>query len=146
MTDITVKIMVEVLSILGILTKETGKGRTSMFLRACLCASLDSFSEKYLRKLVGRKEVEDALQRLDRLTQEEARMAAIEVLKVTRRINDKVKDVDQRVECVDDRVRGISVKVEEVDGKVQSIDSKVQCVGHNVGSVVEGRLYLSWST
>ncbi|KAH9012835.1 hypothetical protein EDB83DRAFT_323115 [Lactarius deliciosus] len=73
MTDIIVKIMVEVLSILGIVTKEVGQGRT----------------KAYLKKLVGRKDVEDALQRLDALTQEEARMAAAEALTITRSIDDK---------------------------------------------------------
>ncbi|KAH9012832.1 hypothetical protein EDB83DRAFT_2189816, partial [Lactarius deliciosus] len=81
MTDIVVKIMVEVLSILGIVTKEVGQGRT----------------KAYLKKLVGRKDVEDALHRLDALTQEEARMAAAEVLAITRGIDDKVKDVGDKV-------------------------------------------------
>ncbi|KAH8983359.1 hypothetical protein EDB92DRAFT_1578930 [Lactarius akahatsu] len=77
MTDIIVKIMVEVLSIPGIVTKEIGQGRT----------------KKYLKRLIGRKEVEDALQRLDALTQEEARMAAAEALAITRNIDDNVKDL-----------------------------------------------------
>ncbi|KAI9429376.1 hypothetical protein H4582DRAFT_2134672, partial [Lactarius indigo] len=48
MMDIIVEIMVEVLSILGIVTKEIGQGKI----------------KKYLNRLVGRKDVEDALQRL----------------------------------------------------------------------------------
>ena len=40
-------------------------------------------SETYLKKLIGKKEMEDALKRLDKLTQEEARMAAAENLKLT---------------------------------------------------------------
>jgi hypothetical protein len=48
-------------------------------------------SEKYLRKLIGRNDIEGALKRLDKLTQEEARMATAEVLKVTHSIDDKVK-------------------------------------------------------
>ncbi|KAH9170741.1 hypothetical protein EDB89DRAFT_1251142 [Lactarius sanguifluus] len=80
MADIIVKIMVEVLSILGIVTKEIAQGRT----------------KKYLKKLIGRKEVEDALQRLDALTQEEARMAAAEALAISRGIDDKLKDVNEK--------------------------------------------------
>ncbi|KAI9433096.1 hypothetical protein BJY52DRAFT_1218810 [Lactarius psammicola] len=68
MTDVIVKIMVEVLLILGIATKEVEQGRT----------------KKYFKKLVGRNDVEDALRRLDKLTQEEARMAAAEALMITR--------------------------------------------------------------
>ena len=36
-----------------------------------------------MKKLIGRKEMEDALKRLDKLTQDEARMAAAEILKLT---------------------------------------------------------------
>ena len=38
--------------------------------------------DKYLKKLLGRNDVEGALKRLDKLTQEEARMTATEVLKL----------------------------------------------------------------
>jgi len=42
---------------------------------------LTQFSlEKFLKKLLGRSDVEDALKRLDKLTQEEVRMATAEVL------------------------------------------------------------------
>ena len=40
------------------------------------------YSERYLKILVGKKEMEDALKRLDKLTQEEARMAAAENLRL----------------------------------------------------------------
>ncbi|KAH8992311.1 hypothetical protein EDB86DRAFT_1498854 [Lactarius hatsudake] len=40
-------------------------------------------SEKYLKMLIGKKEMEDALRRLDKLTQEEARMAAAETLRLS---------------------------------------------------------------
>lgn len=40
-------------------------------------------------KLLGRNDIEDALKRLDALTQEEARMAIAEVLKVTHVIDDR---------------------------------------------------------
>jgi hypothetical protein len=47
--------------------------------------------EKLLKKLLGRNDVEDALKRLDKLTQEEARMATAEVLKITRGVDGNVK-------------------------------------------------------
>ncbi|KAI9455952.1 hypothetical protein BJY52DRAFT_1121552 [Lactarius psammicola] len=119
MTDIIVKIMVEVLSILGIVTKEIGQGRM----------------KKYLKKLAGRKDVEDALQRLDKLTQEEARMAAAETLKIARGIDDKVKDVDEKAEGVDERVQSVDMKVEGVDNKVDSVDNKVQGISDGVTRV-----------
>ena len=50
---------------------------------------LNAGLEKYLKKLVGKNDMRDALKRLDLLTQEEARMATTEVLKITNGINDK---------------------------------------------------------
>jgi hypothetical protein len=71
-------------------------------------------AEKFLRKLAGLVDLEDALKKLDRLTQEEARMAHAEVLRITHSIRDGVKIVDG--------------KVVEVGDKVQCVDDKVQVV------------------
>jgi hypothetical protein len=51
----------------------------------------ESSSEQYLRKLAGKTDVEDGLNRLDKLTTEEARMATAQVLKATRSIEDEMK-------------------------------------------------------
>jgi hypothetical protein len=59
-------------------------------------------------------DVEDALQRLDKLTQEEARMAAAEALKISRGIDYKVDNISGKVEGVDDRVKGVDRKVGSV--------------------------------
>ena len=59
-------------------------------------------------------DLEDALKNLDRLTQEEARMANAEVLRITQSIRDGVKSVDH--------------KVGDVGNKVQRVDDKVQVV------------------
>jgi hypothetical protein len=49
--------------------------------------------EKFLRRLLGKHEIEDALKRLDTLTQDEAQMATLEVLKVARNIDNNVQVV-----------------------------------------------------
>ena len=115
MRDIIVKIMVEVISILGIVTKEIRQGRTSMHsvYPTNVSRKLDLYAERYFKKLFGRKDVEDALQRLDKLTQEEARMAATESLAITHGI----------------------------DGRLVVVDDRVMCVDHKVVSVIEGELY-----
>jgi len=64
-----------------------------------------------MRKLVGRTDIEDALQRLEKLTQEEARMATAEGLKVTHGIDNKVEDVGDKVKGVDNRVKDVGDKV-----------------------------------
>ena len=93
----------------------------------------------------GMKDVEEALQRLDKLTQEEARMAAAESLTISHGIDEKVKAVDERLSGVDVRVQSVDMKVEGIDDKVLSVDSKVQGVDHKVGSVIQGDLcFIHW--
>ena len=71
-------------------------------------------SEKYGKKLIGRTDLEDALKRLDKLTQEEARMAAVEVLRATRIIDERVRGVSKQVLLVDDRVVSVDDRVAEL--------------------------------
>lgn len=52
---------------------------------------VDHGKEKILKKLVGRKDVEDALERLDTLTKEEVSMTVARNLKVTCDIDHNVK-------------------------------------------------------
>ena len=54
-------------------------------------------AEKFFRKLAGMADLEDSLKKLDRLTQEEARMTNAEVLRLTQSIRDGVKVVDGKV-------------------------------------------------
>jgi hypothetical protein len=46
-----------------------------------------------VKKLIGRTDMEDALKKLDKLTQEEARMATAEVMRTTRAISEQVVEV-----------------------------------------------------
>ena len=67
-----------------------------------------------MKRLVGRTDVEDALRRLDKLTQEEACTATAESLKATHGIHTKVEDVGSKLKDVDNRVRDIGNKI--IDG------------------------------
>jgi uncharacterized protein YhaN len=68
---------------------------------------------------MGNKDVEDSLERLDKLTQEEARMASAEQLMMTH-------NVDVKVMGVDDRVRGVEGQVEDVCGEVRDVGDEIQ--------------------
>ena len=72
--------------------------------------------------MIGRNDVEDALQRLDKLTQEEARMAAVEILTITRGIDDNVKDVGEKVKGVDHEVKETGVAIRQVVDQVSHIN------------------------
>jgi hypothetical protein len=93
MTDIITEIMVEVLKIFGIATKELRRGSASKIPLAIFRIYPELHLEKFLKKLAGRTDLEDAVKRLDNLTQEEARMALAEVLKITHNVRDEVKVV-----------------------------------------------------
>jgi hypothetical protein len=77
--------------------------------------SLTGYSEKYFKKLTGNREIEDSLERLDKLTQEEARMASAEQLKMTHSVDDRVRGVEDRVQGIDTNVRGVDVKLDQVN-------------------------------
>src|SRR6201996_3824662 len=88
--------------------------------------------EKFFRKLAGMTDLEDSLKKLDRLTQEEARMALSEVLKITHNTRKEVKVVDGKVEIVGDKVEVIGDKVDDVGDKVDDIGDKVENLGEKV--------------
>ena len=80
MRDMMTEVMVEVFSVLAIVTVEIKQRRRSQFITSFFGVLTHVSSEKFLKKLLGRNDVEDALKRLDKLTQEEAKMATAEVL------------------------------------------------------------------
>jgi hypothetical protein len=126
MMEMIVHIMVEVLSILGIAMKEIKQGRMSEQFTSIMSPLTERCSEKYGKKLVGKTDLEDALKRLDNLTQEEARMAAVEVLRATRIIDERVRGVSKQVLVVDDRVASVDDKVAEVIHGAQIIFSQAR--------------------
>ena len=79
--------------------------------------------------------MEDALKRLDRLTQEEARMAVAQNLKVTHTVDERVRGVANTVEAIDNRVAGVDDRVAGVDDRVARVDDRVACVDDRVARV-----------
>ena len=93
--------------------------------------------EKYVKKLFGKTEMEDALKRLDRMTQEEARMAAAENLRLTHAVEKKVEGVTDTVVAIDNRVTGVDERVAGVDDRVAGVDEHVADVIDRVAGVDE---------
>ena len=73
-------------------------------------------------------DLERSLKKLDLLTQEEARMALAEVMRITHDVRDEVKVVDGKVESVEDKVDDMADNVENIDNKIQRVDEKVQVI------------------
>ena len=101
--------------------------------------SLTGYSERYFKKLTGNREIEDSLERLDKLTQEESRIASAEQLKMTHGVDGKVMGVDNRVRGVEEQVQGIRGDVQDVRvdvcGDVRDVGNKVQDVDNKLDQV-----------
>ena len=82
--------------------------------------SLSYRIEKFLRKLAGMVDLEDALKKLDRLTQEEARMANAEVLRLAHSIRDGVEIVDGKVEEIGDKVQVVVDGARGLSGRMSN--------------------------
>jgi hypothetical protein len=95
MTDMIVKIMVVLLSVLALATKQITQGRLSK----CdinvhrLDSGAECAAEKFGKKLLGESEIEVVLQRLDRLTQDEARITVAQTLGVVYGLVGNVKEI-----------------------------------------------------
>ena len=90
MAEVLVKIVIELLSVLSIATKEVKRRRASelSFARYASLQQSHASPEIFSRKLLGRTDIEDALKRLDCLIQEEVQMAIAQILKVTTEVKD----------------------------------------------------------
>ncbi|KAH9059079.1 hypothetical protein EDB87DRAFT_827858 [Lactarius vividus] len=124
MRDTIVKIMVEVLGIFAVVTKAMKQGR----------------ARNFLKKLIGRRDIEDALGRLDRLTQHEAQMAIVEVLKVTHDVKDGVVFVGEQVQGVDDKVKDVGDKVNLAVGDGKETKALVQQTANNIDQEKRSRV------
>ncbi len=63
--------------------------------------------------------MEDALKRLDRLTLDEARMAAAQTLKLAH-------SIDSQVKAVDDKVTGVEIKMKDIlDGMLSALRARM---------------------
>jgi hypothetical protein len=96
MSEIVVKIIAEVISVLALATKQIKQGRISKWTttyRASLAERNQRITEKLAKKLLGESEIEAVLQRLDRLTQEEARVTAANTLQVVHGLFNNLKEV-----------------------------------------------------
>ena len=92
---------------------------------------IEAFSEKYLKKLIGKNDIENALKRLDRLTQEEAQMADAQLLKVTNMIDHRVREAAYSVLVVGNCTMNIVFK---------ALDSQTRPIDLNLAVSEKGRL------
>jgi hypothetical protein len=134
------KIMAQLLSILALSTKAMTDRRFSELIGSlCFFFLADCDSEKILKKLVGKTDVEDALLRLDMLTKDESLMMVVRNLEVTHHVDGIVHDVDDNVkatkamtEDIDDNVKATKVHMDATRVIIEGIDDSVKGVARGV--------------
>jgi hypothetical protein len=96
-------------------------------------------TEKFLKRVAGSTKLDDGLQKLDKMTNEEARMANAEVLRLAHNIDERVKGVDNKVQGVGNQVKDVGERVQGVDKGVKVVSEQVQGVDVNV-KIVEDKV------
>ena len=96
-------------------------------------------SEKILRKLVGKMDVEDALSRLDTLTKEETLMMVVRNLEVTQHVDGNVKATKVVTEDIHNKVKATKVVTEDIDNNVKVTKLLVEDIEDNVKGI-EGQV------
>ena len=111
MTDAIVKVLAEVLCVLAVATKGIKENCASKSIHGDRSApSIYSSSETFMKKLIGRSDIEDALQRLETVIGEETRMATTETLKGIHDLKNTLNACGDMLQDVGERVKDIGHK------------------------------------
>ncbi|KAH8999661.1 hypothetical protein EDB86DRAFT_3101604 [Lactarius hatsudake] len=111
MTNLMGKVMAEVLSMLAVATKVMYQSRWKTF----------------LKKILGRNDIDDALLRLDKLEQGELRMVTAQVLMTTSDLKDTTNDIKDATCHIKDVTSDIKGDTEETKVMVQQFVNNVTC-------------------
>ena len=130
MIELLGKIMALLVSILALSTKSMTERRISLLIHLSSPFLADYDSEKFMKRLVGRKEIEDALLRLDSLTKEESLMAMARNLEVTHRVDSVVRDIDGNLKETKALTKDVGDNVKLIEGVAQSVDYNMKETNH----------------
>ena len=92
---------------------------------------------KFMKRIVGRTDVEDALARLEVLTKEENLMTAARNLEVTHRVDVNVTATQELTRLVDDKVTTVKEVIHDVDDNVKATRELTHLVDDNVTTIKE---------
>jgi len=130
MTLILGKIMAQILSVLAISTKEMKESGISGSIRSIFCFMADYETEKFMKRIAGRTDVENALERLDMLTKEENLMTAARNLEVTHRVDVNVMATQEVIQDVDGNVKETKELTRDVRDNIITMDDNVKVTRH----------------
>ena len=126
MTDKMVQITVEILDILATVTKEMEQslGSKSDLRRRIHDAYI--VSDKFIKRVIGRRDLEDGMKKIDKLINEEVAMASPQLLKAAHNIDITMTEVLEGVRRVDENMLVVKGEVELVNENVKALDGKLQ--------------------
>ena len=122
MMELLAKILAQVLIVLALSTKEMKERRISALIYSKYSFLADRNAEKFMKRLIGKTEVEDGLQHLDMLTKEENLMTAARTLGIASDIRHEAKVIKDDTRDIKDDTRDI--KDDTRDIKVDTRDIK----------------------
>ena len=138
MTELLAKILAQVLSVLALSTKEMKERRISALIYSRYSFSANYSAEKFMKRLVGKTEVEDGLQRLDMLTKEENLMTAACTLEVADDIRNDVNLVKDDTRDIKNNTRDIK----EDTRNIKDIREDTRNISDNLEINIRGALLL----
>ena len=130
MTLLLGKIMAQVLSVLALSTKEMKEMGISGSICLVFRFMADYEIERFMKRVVGRTDVEDALRRLDVLTKEENLMTVARNLEVTHRVDVNVVATQEAVHDIGTDVKDTKGLTRDVRDHVITIDDNVKVARH----------------
>ena len=121
MMELLAKILAQVLSVLALSTKEIKERRISMLIFSRYSSLADDSVEKFMKRLIGRTEVEDGFQQLDMLTKEENLMTAACTLRVASGIQHDARAIKEDTRDIKDDARDIKDDTRDIKDGTRSI-------------------------
>jgi methyl-accepting chemotaxis protein len=137
MTELLAKILAQVLFVLAISTKEMRERRISALIYSKYSFLADRSAEKFMKRLIGKTEVEDGFQQLDLLTKEENLMTAACTLGVASDIRHDAKTIKADTRDIKDDARDIKDDTRDIKDDTQDIKDDTRDIKDDTRSIKE---------
>jgi hypothetical protein len=121
MTELLAKVLAQVLSVLALSTKEIKERRISMLICFRYSSLAENSAEKFMKRLIGKTEVEDGFQQLDFLTKEENLMTAACTLRVASHIQHDARAIKEDTRDIKDDTRDIKDGTRDIKDDMRNI-------------------------
>src|SRR6266851_4047220 len=132
MTELLGKIMVHVITVLALSTRAMKERRKRGSTDLIYYLFADYGKDTILKRLVGRTDIEDALQRLDTLTNEEGLMTTARNLEVTHHVDGNVVTIKEVIHDIDSNIKAATELTRVVNSNVMTIKEVIDDVDSNI--------------